>query len=641
MQVTEPSRPTDPQGNNTSSIAEGKTKIVTGRELPFRPKVVAGTKKKPVGIGTVSQQKENEVVSFVEKVKHSGRSKPRQRNLDEPFFVSLEKYKRFEKELESQVSMAKDFSTQIFLSGQKALPDAKKMSEEENRDYSMVLSVMMQQKNQEILQKGIGFAKKVAQKITDEEKKALLARKGQGAVLSPKEEKDCCITAYKRVIGLFDVFDEKNPQKSTFPLRCSVLLAAREDGVDLESWMAFTKGKKPTAKDIWDFVGKWSNWVPEAQGAFAKFSETIIAKAISVAEKNLSNVAQSGKSILLKGGFGAGKSRLAHQLSKTGDLSAVVAPDSGKHVVRRALPTLSHSQAQVQGSQVAFALFDDLVNKVVGNIAYDSSLRDPGDLEKYLHKARAVNKAVVVYDVARDDIARALSVLCRTVDGEDPRIPPDYMINATIKDKMQRAACMAVILGDKADVKRGAPMPEYHFQASNAKGVDSKELVILRPNGQVEIVDKDALHRLEEEGVKLTLDTATGKWSVKCVAKESELKQNLVEDFQQPVRKLIERLDEGLRKGLMQVFAERQIALSCDPTSPETFYEAFSDNFKTALTLEDVKSAFRALPEETAQRFFFSILGKPSISFLDLPLHVALTLNAKLLQDPWKNAADV
>jgi hypothetical protein len=165
--------------------------------------------------------------------------------------------------------------------------------------------------------------------------------------------------SFQLIVGMLDQIDELQTKRSsrtqgipvsTFAMRSAILLASNRAGCGLASWEVYTKKGKPK-DNIWPFVENWKNWVPEAQGAMAKFAEVTITEARALAKTFPKN-----EIVLLKGGFGAGKTRQTTQLFND-NAGGVVAPDKGKRVVRRAMPEIPHAAAHVQGSQIAYGLF--------------------------------------------------------------------------------------------------------------------------------------------------------------------------------------------------------------------------------------------------------------------------------------------
>ena len=186
-----------------------------------------------------------------------------------------------------------------------------------------------------------------------------------------------------------------------------------------------------------------ASWMPEEQRVMGKWVETSIVKCIKLAQAH-----PSEDVILLKGGFGAGKTYLINKLLGEELSSCVVAPDKAKEVVRRYFPHMPHSIAHMQGSAISYKFFNEMLT-MPGTIVYDSALSNPSDLQKYISKAegaKGLGKKVIVYDVARLDVLRTLAVLKRPIDGEDPRIPPEDIISGAIASKLSRIDCMNKVL---------------------------------------------------------------------------------------------------------------------------------------------------------------------------------------------------
>lgn len=450
--------------------------------------------------------------------------------------------------------------------------------------------------------------------------------------------------AYKLLVGVVDRYDDislqiynsdkASPPPSTFALRSAILIASQQDGVNLDSWMVYTKSGKPDYTGIWTFLDNWKNWTPEAQGAMAKLGETMIVKATQLAEKH-----QGGKVILLKGGSGAGKTRLTGQLMGKHS-GGVMAPDAGKKVVRRPIESASHAAAHVQGSQLAYRLFSDMIDSLKGTVVYDSTLGNPRDLANYLEKVKSYNakkkadqpaRKLVVYDVARNDTARALAVLKRSVEGEDPRIHPDFIIRAAIYDKLNRVKCMEVILNDT--VEASEERAEYHFIGGDQQGWNTEEVMTLGSNREMRLTPL-AKERLALEGIQL--DEEHEQLSV--FVDESFLKNHYQDQFNRPVKELLSELSAAERTSLIEVFAGRTLPLAASAgpiTNASEFYDALPLNIRSVVSKTTVQDAFSALGDGQ-QAFFSTIEGRSSISYLDLPLRTALIIHHNLQKDPWK-----
>lgn len=434
--------------------------------------------------------------------------------------------------------------------------------------------------------------------------------------------------AYKLLLGAIDRYDDENPRKSSssFLLRSALLLASSGAGANLESWMVYTRSGKPDRAHIWEFLDELKNWTAEAQGAMAKESELLIVEARGLALQHPEN-----KVLLLKGGFGAGKTSLAKKLLKE-SFSGVIAPDKAKMAVRRSLPDVSHNVAHVQGSQLAYNLFDELIKQQSGTCAYDSSLKAPGDVAAYLKKCQKVHKKMEIFDVARKDVARFLSVLKRDVDGEDPRIPPEIMMKAAIGDKLNRVACMEVIL--KSESKENASRPVYHFLCGNAQGTDTKEVLTLGPNNEMQLAS-EAKERLKLEGIEVD-DT---KGEIRLVMDEATLTKEYHEQFQTAVAALVDTLSDDERMALRDCFSKRVFYLReavAEIRSSSQLYQHLPQKVQEALPNKVFVEAFNSMPEPIQEQIFRTCEQTGRFSYLDLSLQAALQIHSKLLQDPWK-----
>ena len=469
--------------------------------------------------------------------------------------------------------------------------------------------------NDAILQKSVNFVQTQVKQMAQE----------QGI---PTEK------AYKQFIGILDRFDDQAnafhaldrsfQPPSTFALRSALLLASQNDGVPMESWMVYTRSGKPVSQDLWPFLDNWKNWVPEAQGAMAKFAETTLVKV-----KEMASNGTDSKVMLLKGGFGAGKTRLANLLM--GEKSAgVVVPDTGKRVVRRSMESVLHSSAHVQGSQLAYKLFDELIEKQQGTIVYDSSLKFASDVKSYLQKSQNVGKKMVIYDVARNDMARTLSVLKRDVEGDDPRIPPGFIIHSAIQDKLNRVECMYIVLNDAS--KNAAIQAEYHFMGGNQEGWDTQEVMVLGSNNAIEFKHEEAKKLLFLEGIELD-----DNGQLHSLVNREKLTDYFEKQFELPVRIVMQQLSSTERQTLMSTFENRVIPLETNAIhDAKDFYAALPARINDVLSDKAVVEAFSSLKPETREAFFMNLQGKKSLSYMDLPLRAALTIHQNLKRDPWR-----
>lgn len=440
---------------------------------------------------------------------------------------------------------------------------------------------------------------------------------------------------YKMLIGFADRYDKQFPQTSTFAIRSAILKASAKDGAELESWMAYTKGGKPQRQDIWPFLDQSRNWIPEAQRSLGKFIEKAIVEARTLAKEH-----PSGEVILLKGGFGAGKTRQINQLFGE-TATGAVAPDKAKTVVRKSLPTVSHGSAHVQGSQIAYQFFDEIITRVAGTVVYDSSLSNPADLNSYIQKAIKADKKAVVVDVTRNDFARFLAVLKRSVTGEDPRIPIDFIINGTIRDKLQRFKCIQeVLLFDlKVDPR---VTPEYRFLGGDEEGWNIEEVVRITPSKLTFPSDpsarEEAIKRLALEGI--TYDEKTSE--IITHLSEKTLRNQFNKQLNNTVTEVIAGISKEEGSICTEVFGNRPLTTttlakhSDDPSIHiANFYDALDDKVKAAITKKEFLEAFKDLNPETLSKFSQKIDKGTPINYLDLPLRAALIINSKLKSDPW------
>lgn len=534
----------------------------------------------------MTDEREKQILSktkeMVQEVQHVSKRMIKNKDLKpEPKFIcDQETYEQLlPKFQEIMVNNNADFNTQAFLAGPKGSSSGISTS------------------NQIILDESVTFLREQAQKLV-------------------KEKSVSLEDAYKLLIGVLDNYDNTSSShhrqdpsfkpQSTFVLRSAILLASQKDGIAVPSWMAYTKSGKPDTiidgkidnTNLWTFLDNWDNWVPETQGAIAKFSETTFIKAKELMRKNPDNLL-----ILLKGGFGAGKTRLAGQLMKK-KVSGVIAPDQGKWVVRRAMKEIPHPIAHIQGSQVAYKLFDDMIREQVGTVVYDSSLSLASDVKDYLSKSKKAEKKMVIYDVARHDMARSLAVLKRDIGGDDPRIPPDFIIRFAITDKLNRVECMKVVLEDEVTNENAAFAPEYRFIGADARGWNAEEVLILTPKSIVE-KHPEMKKRLALEGIEVDVANNT----VNLTLNEEQLKNYFAKQFERPAQDIMRELSPEENKVFFNTFSHR--VLISDPQvlihNETEFYNALPQEIKDLLPETAFKNAFAAIQPETRDHFFKSL----------------------------------
>lgn len=537
--------------------------------------------------------------------------------LDPKFVCDESTFKNTLPELENLLKNSKEFNTIPFLTGPRGASE---------KDLAL---------NQKILDDATNFMKEQVEKLVKEKS---ISHEG----------------AYKLLIGVLDKYDDEAIEtrrmhkgfepSSTFALRSAILLASVSEGIELQSWMVYTKSGKAVEKDLWPFLDNWKNWIPEAQGAMAKFAETTFIQARELAKysREIRGQGDTDQVIMLKGGFGAGKTRFIGKLPSIGEehSQGVVAPDLGKRVVRRAMESVPHASAHIQGSQIAYTLFDEMIQHQVGDVVYDSSLAWSSDVESYLEKSQNAGKKMVVFDIARNDMARALSVLKRSVGGDDPRIGPDFIIKSALNDKTNRAACMQVVLNAKIKDGQEAIAPEYRFVGADAKGWGGKEVMLIRP-GSITKVDDEMKARLALEGIEVDEKAKI----VRLMKSKEEFENYYKIQFERPVKDLLAEIetanedDKSEYERLSETFSGRSFDLTSAAGKPieDTFslYEALPEKIKKALPKKALEEALNAVGPDTRRAFFESIRGKNSFSYHDLPLTTALMINKNLQGDPW------
>lgn len=528
-------------------------------------------------------------------------SKPVRYTLDKDYICSKEDFKFLSSFLAKQQELFADFNVRDFIieAGQK---------------YSSF------ETNAKVFLAGLDLIKKVAQALA-------------------KHNNIPLDKAYKLLVGAADQYDaeqtklyqtKKVSPAGTFPLRAAILSASHEEGVGLESWTVYTKGGKPVAADMWRFVEVLRNWVPEVQGIMGKYIETAMVKARQLAETS-----GEQRVVLLKGGSGAGKSRFIEQLFKD-KAGGVMAPDDAKAMVRRVQPDISHSAAHIQGLTVAHEMFLDMLQNVSGTVSYDSTLTYVPGLKNFIQKAQSAGKKAVIYDITRKDTARFLSVLKRGVVGKDPRVPPKYLVSAAVLDKMGRVECMQIVLNSKPN-KAGTD-PEYHFIGSDKYGTNTEEVLHFGP-GKIMMISPKAAERLALEGIKV--DPKTLEVSYLKDKKKMEEDYNIYYELQmeRPVDELLKELSGGIQQDLELVFASRVLAFANVSAgimlTPDQLYEQLDPKVQKYVSKRNFVEAFERMKPAAYEALMKKIAQTHVISYLDLPLGVALHLHYTLRKDPW------
>jgi hypothetical protein len=455
-------------------------------------------------------------------------------------------------------------------------------------------------------------------------------------------------------------------QKYDFLIRTAILVASENSGAGIKSWQAYTKTDAFTPNDanFWPWLENIKNWIPEVQGAAAKFTEYNLIKALILAKDT-----EKAMVIAYKGGFGAGKTSHGKEsfgyvdtgVDKIPKFSGAISPDASKDIVRRGLPEISHDTAHIQGSNLAYNIFNGLIalrsivmpssedklqKQAIGSVVYDSSLAYHSDIKDLIKKSSSVDKSCKIIEIARYDVARSLAVLARKVDGKDPRIPLSFVMRGANNDRKYRAECMNAIIesnslknvADNTVIKH-----QYDFNCSDSTGTDTK-LVCTLTSGERPLwhINKaEAITRLTNLGLKY--DESQNKFF--NINPEEKWEDVLQQKLQNKISDLIKTLspeEEALRE---KEFKSRILPFSLNnkATSIKDLYNSLSDNFKQCIDIKSFSDAFNRnlnASELSAliNKFNNLIINKQTISYMDLPATVALDLHSKLTNTPniWK-----
>jgi hypothetical protein len=519
--------------------------------------------------------------------------------LDQAFIPSLSLYKTFYPHIHALASSGDAFNVGLFLTGLKSEPNT-----------SLFVDA-----------------------VTELKALAQIVRKTE----------DIDITlAYKKLIGMIDKYDEKATgtyksrdidPKSTFYIRSALLAAAQEDSASIDSWMVYTKkGKPSSSNELWGFLDEWKNWVPEAQGKIAKYIETAVSKI-----RVLSREYADNDIVLMKGGYGAGKTRMTQALFAQQN-EAVVGPDKAKHSVRRSMPALTHAKAHIEGSQVAFQLFDACIRDINGTVAYDSSLSDPADIKNYIQKikeSKRYNKALSplaneqpvlkIYDLARKDEARFLAVLRREVQGEEPLIPPELIKRGAIKDKMNRLDCMKAVMNET-----GLNV-EYNFISGDTAGWNTDFVAKIQSCSRPIELKKENISRLALEGF---VPESFASGSLASVLTKEKVEANFDQIFQQPVYKIMQGLSLQENRENDYIFSNRILIDSIEQPikSVRELYALLHPKVKVAIPKEAFEKAFEGINEAN---FLKDINEAKRLTYLELPFVTAAAIHCQLNSDPF------
>lgn len=317
---------------------------------------------------------------------------------------------------------------------------------------------------------------------------------------------------------------------------------------------------------------------------------------------------------------------------------AVVAPDKAKEASRRSMPKLTHARAHIEGSQIAYKLFDACIRTIKGTVVYDSSLNNPHDITGYIKKnkdSKRFNPALSplangqpvlkIYDVARKDEARFLAVLRRDFQGEDPRIPPHLIKLAAVKDKMNRLDCM------KAVINETGLNVEYNFMSGDSSGWNTDFVAKLQSCRRPTQLKQENIARLALEGF-LPESFVTGV--PKSTLSKEKVEADFDQIFQQPVYKIMQGLSPQENSQNEQVFSSRILLGSIvEPiTAIEEIYPLLHPAFKAAIAKEAFEKAFEGINKAD---FLKDINEAKRLTYLELPFITAASIHCQLTTNPF------
>ncbi len=379
---------------------------------------------------------------------------------------------------------------------------------------------------------------------------------------------------------------------------------------------------------------------------YLKYIETAFIKARNLGQKHTED-----QVVAYKGGFGAGKTshgRAAFGLGESEQplFSGSIAPDSAKNAVRRAVP-VSHNTAHLQGSNMAYSLFNGLIKQQdIGTVIYDTSLSRPSDVYDLIQKADQANKPLKIVDITRDDRARLLAVLARDIKGDDPRIPVSYLLEGAERDREARSDCMNIFLMKSFVGQTDSSESEerkthtYEFHCGNDQGSDSKRLFTLkqgeRPEWNLELDRNDINTRLFSQGLRFNDETGC----FEAISKKEGWSVSLIRELQNPVRDLVSGLSDKEKKVRTKTFNARKLVLvkpMVEATTDEA-YRSLSPDLSDHLSKAAFDKSWLLLATKV-ERDLLSRMKDASekgeaLSYMDLPAVMALQMNSQLLETP-------
>lgn len=442
--------------------------------------------------------------------------------------------------------------------------------------------------------------------------------------------------------------EKESPEDSMkygFALRCAILLASELSGAGIPSWKVYTH-KQPENTSFWRWIEQPSSWVPEAQAAALKYTEVSLVNAMKLAREHKDDLV-----VAYKGGFGAGKTSHGKEMFGNDEdgiplFSGSVGSDSAKNVLRKTLP-VSHNTAHVQGSNMAFNLFDGLIRKkAMGTIVYDTSLARSSDIDDLIRKSESAGKSFKVVDIVRDDRARMLAVLSRGVEGEDPRIPQSFLEEGAARDRKQRPQCLNAVLNSTGKKIKNDEGEEKHLQhsyelhCSDRSGSNRKLLVTLTsskpPQWNPELPEEEINQRLTDQGI--VFDEVSGQF--KLLVPDEDWAQDIRQELQKPVDELVKQLSEGEAAVRKKIFSERTIEFArplAEP-SPQAVYQSLTPGIKKVISEKAFVDSFNGLNPEIKLKAIASFNrcaeAGAAVSYMELPTAFALEFHRQLTASP-------
>ncbi|MGB1272280.1 MAG: zeta toxin family protein, partial [Endozoicomonas sp.] len=351
--------------------------------------------------------------------------------------------------------------------------------------------------------------------------------------------------------------------------------------------------------------------------------------------------------VAYKGGFGAGKTSHIEATYQTAESQGtvtdrIISSDNAKKSLRRP-SSLSHHVVHKQASNMAFNLLDGMIKgRLSGTIIFDSALSYANDVSTLMKKAEAAGRTLKVVDITRNDTARALAVLARSVAGEAPRMPAKTFLNSAEKDRQGRPDCMNKVLESQP---AGDPPHTYELYCCNELGSDRQRIVTLKSGHQLTwnpaLTAAEINQRMANEGIRF--NSVSGTFGP--IHSYQPWSERMTERLMKPVGTLLELLTDDVKQPLREQFIQRTIHTHPQKDYPKTakeLYQALSPEIQKALPPTAFKQAFDLLNKDGQQRleeaFWKSIHTQKPLTYLDLPALFALEINQQLLATPptWK-----